>query len=152
MAFLNMARIYHDAANKLFELGHSGLTSEPIYFLYSHTVELALKAFLRSRNVRIARTHELTKLYGECRRLGLVVGPSDQAESIVSMLDVGNRNQRFRYFSLGGTSRPSLPWTREVVGKLIQAVELLVRPEPDTSPAPAAMIVTYGRAQDSSEG
>ena len=83
MAFLNMARDYADAANELYMVadarpkihGHMPLSS-PLYFLYSHAVELALKAFLTANNVPINELtdhkvrHNLPKLYDQSRNLG----------------------------------------------------------------------------------
>ena len=73
VAFFNFAREYQSAANQL--LDSRPCLSNPIYFLYFHTVELALKAFLRSLNIPILGTerqnHNLTKLYEECRSLEL---------------------------------------------------------------------------------
>ena len=103
---------------------------EPNYFLYFHTIELALKAFLRSHNRPIPRGqkgHKLADLYERCRELGLVVvGPDDNLGigNIVSMLEFSNEFQGLRYYyPVRGMSAPSLDWTREVVGQLIEAVE-----------------------------
>jgi hypothetical protein len=57
---------------------------DPIYFLYFHTVELALEAFIRAHRREIIgtflETHNLPKLYEECRTLGLVIGTGGQFE------------------------------------------------------------------------
>ncbi len=152
MAFFGFAREYHSAANHLFD---SGLSSRnPIYFLYFHTVELALKAFLRSLNIQILGTerqsHNLTKLYEECRGLGLRVGPADrfEIENIVTLLEAGNEYQGFRYFNLKSGSLPSLSWTREVVERLMLALETHLggRSKPKTVPAsPAKLTIIYGK-------
>jgi hypothetical protein len=152
MAFFNFAREYHSAANQLFDSRPS--LRNPIYFLYFHTVELALKAFLRSLSIQILgterRSHNLTKLYEECRSLGLTVGPADRFEvgNIVPLLDAGNEYQGFRYFNLKSGSMPSLSWTREVVEQLMLAVEthLEARSKLDTVPAgPGKLTITVGK-------
>jgi hypothetical protein len=123
MEDFQMARNYHAAAEVLFS---APIAFEPRYFLYFHTVELALKAFLRSHNHPVPRRHELTKLYEECRKLGLVViGPADRfgIGNIVSMLEFGNQCQGFRYYNPQPVAVPELSWTREVVGQLMQAIE-----------------------------
>jgi hypothetical protein len=73
----------------------------PLYLLYNHAAELAFKAFLMAKNIPFPKTHELAKLYAECRSLGLVIGPNDRFEigTIVSLLDSGNKDQGFRYLS-----------------------------------------------------
>lgn len=77
--FFNFAREYHNAADELYNLHPECSFSNPIYFLYFHSVELALKAFLRSFNIPIQGTrrksHKLTELYQECRDLGPKLGP-----------------------------------------------------------------------------
>ena len=63
-----MAQQYHRAATTL--LGRDDAES-PFYFLYTHTIELALKAYLRSHSSRIPRGHDLRSLIRTCQRLGL---------------------------------------------------------------------------------
>jgi hypothetical protein len=96
----------------------------PVYFLYFHTVELALKAFLFSCNVKPKGGHSLTALYEDCRKHGLIIGPYDQFNigNIVSLLESGNRSQGFRYITQTSRSLPDFSWTREVVGELMEAV------------------------------
>ena len=125
MEWFQLARKYHEAADLLLQHRAAG---EPTYFLYFHTIELALKAFLRSHNRPIPRGqkgHKLTDLYERCRELRLVVvGPNDHLGigNIVSMLEFSNESQGLRYIERG-MSAPSLDWTREVVGQLMEAVE-----------------------------
>jgi len=146
MAFFNFAREYQKAANQLLDLEPS--LTNPIYFLYFHTVELALKAFLRSFNTPILGTkrqsHKLTELYEECRSLGLRIGPSDRFEigNIVGLLETGNEYQGFRYFNLKSAATADLLWTREVVEQLMQGVEPIVaaRCEKDAIPEAAAKL------------
>jgi HEPN domain-containing protein len=131
-AFLNMAYEYAEAAHELFILAdtrpkiHGWLPlRSPLYLLYSHAAELALKAFLRAKNMPIPKTHELAKLYAESRRLGLVIGPRDRFEigNIVSLLDSGNKYQGFRYFNLESGATADLSWVHEVIPELMRAVE-----------------------------
>ena len=55
MAFLNDAREYHDATNELFltldakhQIPHQTKLNKPLHLLYFLSIELALKAFLRT--------------------------------------------------------------------------------------------------------
>jgi hypothetical protein len=129
VSFFAFACHYQEAANLLF-LSDSSLDSA-INFLYSHAVELALKAFLRSNNLPILGTrgerkhHQLTKLYEECRGLGLKIGADDRFDigNIVSLLEAGNEDQALRYFNSKSLATPELSWTREVVEQLMRAVE-----------------------------
>jgi hypothetical protein len=140
--FFNFAREYQNAANRLLDLDLEDSTNPyragaPIYFLYCHAVELALKAFLRSFNRPIPRGqagHWLKELYKECRDLGLAISPEDRFAStlgplagelgnIVTLLVAGNEDNAFRYGKpVRAELRASLPWTRDVVEQLVLAV------------------------------
>jgi hypothetical protein len=52
VSFLGMARSYKKAADLLFE--NDKTLFSPMYFLYAHASELALKAFLRAQGLSIA--------------------------------------------------------------------------------------------------
>src|SRR5882724_1856844 len=67
--FLVMAQQYHQAATKLASLGSDA--DSPLYFLYTHAIELALKAYLRSQGPSAPRTHSLSVLLKKSRQLGL---------------------------------------------------------------------------------
>jgi hypothetical protein len=127
-SFLGGARQYQKAANLLYEADNS--LRNPIYFLYMHAIELALKAFLRAANVPIVaggkrNHHRLTELYEDCRKLGLRIGPDDQFDigNVAGLLEGANEEQGLRYFKATSSSFPELPWTRDVVEKLLKAVE-----------------------------
>ena len=147
MAFLNFAREYFAAAECV--SSHAKNLANPGYFLYFHTVELLFKAYLRAHGLPIMSTnresHNLTELYEECRKLGLVVGTNDrfQIGNIVSLLEEGNEYQGFRYFHLKGAVIPELGWTREVVGELLKSVESHVEAfsKQGSSPGVAAKLV-----------
>jgi HEPN domain-containing protein len=84
----------------------------PIYFCYSHAVELALKAFGRSYNPEVEYGHPLTELYEKCREKGLVI---DENESgyIIRLLDGGNEDSGYRYFIREGMVA-DLDWTKKL--------------------------------------
>lgn len=154
MAFLNRAHEYHEAANQLFDLHADGSLNHPINFLYFHTVELALKAFLRSRDIPIQGTkrasHNLMELYEECRNLGLKIGPSDRFDigNIVSLLADGNVEQGFRYVSLKAGLGADLSWTRDVIEQLMRVVKLHVEAYNKQNPiplGPAALKMRWGK-------
>jgi hypothetical protein len=142
-AFFNSAREYHDAANELFllidarrKVHDNRQFNSPTYLLYFHTIELALKAFLRTHDIPILglrRRHILTGLYSESRDLGLVIGPQDkfQIGNIVSLLDSANKGQGLRYFNFETVTTADLAWVREVTAELMRAVEphVLARPK-----------------------
>jgi hypothetical protein len=135
LAFLNMARQYHEAAEELFAAGERRASvggqraiTDPTYFLYFHTMELAFKAYLRAYNRPIPMNskegHKLTEMYKECRTLGLVIGIDGQFTigNILNLLESGNEYQGFRYYNPNSTSKPDLAWTREGVDAVMQSV------------------------------
>jgi hypothetical protein len=105
MAFFNRSREYQSAADQLAAPG-SSCASDPINQLYFHAEELTLKAYLRANGLAILGTnrqsHELVKLYEECRSLGLTIDPTDRldVENIVNLLGAANEDHGFRYFNL----------------------------------------------------
>ncbi|MBV9010904.1 MAG: HEPN domain-containing protein [Pseudonocardiales bacterium] len=160
MAWLNMAREYYDAVEELFAVHERGRSADagraidnPIMFMYSHVIELTLKAYIAARRRQVQRTHKLRDLYEECQALGLRVGPDDQftVGNIIGFLDEvnnsGDRNRQrhgFRYFNLDATVRSSLSWTREVVGDLMERVSSQIYqqfPDANTPSAAAKLII-----------
>jgi len=114
-------------------------------------LELGLKAFLRACGLEIEGTsrksHQLTKLYDECRRLGLVVDQDDRfgLGNIVDLLESGNEGHGFRYFQSGSVITADLAWVREVVQRLIVAIVREVEdrdPNAHDPPQLAKMVVT----------
>lgn len=157
MALWGGAKDYHHAADLLFHVRQNRpeiykqrpCSSDPINFLYFHAVELALKAFLRSHNQPIRKTHKLTNLYEQCRSLGLRIGPRDLAEigNIVTFFEEGNKEQGFRYFPTSNKAEPELSWTREVVEQLMQTIDpgIEARSKQHAFGGQGIMILTIGK-------
>jgi hypothetical protein len=150
MAYLNIAREYHDAAEVLFaaseqrpRVSNRRAMTNPINLLYVHTVELALKAFLRFHERPICKDHKVSVMYKECRELGLVKDGDDKLtiENIVHLLESGNVDQAFRYFNLNSTTEPDVAWTREAVGELMQTVSGKIPARPPGRAAKVTLIV-----------
>jgi len=101
--------------------------SDPLYFLFAHTVELAFKAFLPFHGEPVPKRghkgHDIVKLHGRCEALGLRF-PGDPVDlhNVVKLLAMENDVQGFRYYSSDTKAVPELSWTRDVVNALIQAV------------------------------
>jgi hypothetical protein len=146
-AFLNFARQYQRAADLVFAADRS--LESPAYHLYMHSIELACKAFLRTRNIQIvgtkrAKGHNVEALYDECQGLGLSVGQADrEVKSVAHYLEIGNRYQGFRYFTSESMVIPDLAWTRDVVDKLLGVVAHFVEDfEKQDPPSTAAVKVS----------
>ncbi len=148
MAFLNLARQDQKAASRLLDsvekepkVGSQVPLSDPIYFLYFHTVELSLKAFLRFHGQDVPRGqegHDIVELHRRCHSLGLRLNDPDGLQNVINLLASGNEDHGFRYFNLKSGPIPDLPWTREVVNSLIQVVR--ERVDDNTPPGPAVKV------------
>jgi HEPN domain-containing protein len=141
MAILNYARQYHEAAEELF---HSKPRLTPVLNeLYFHVTELLLKAYLRAHGGK-PWGHEIGELYKECRGLGLKISSDDRfgLGNIITLLESGNEDMAFRYFSLKSGTEPELTWTREVVGQLMEVVAAFVESKKDTAASGVAAKAT----------
>jgi hypothetical protein len=131
-SFFGFAGRYQKAANLLYASDRT--LTDQINFLYSHAIELALKAFLRAHNLPIVvaqgarKHHRLAELYEECRSLGLKIGADDATNirNIMCLLDGANKEQGLRYFSVNSATTPELSWTRDGVERLMRVVEPIV--------------------------
>jgi len=145
LAFLNMAREYFQAAE---ELGASkSRIRNARYFLYFHATELLLKAYLRAGGVK-SKGHKISELYKECRDAGLTINSEDKhgLHNIVSLLESGNKDMGFRYFTKKSGSIPEMGWTQEVVGQLMKAVTAVVDTTGDSKPGVAVkQTIMYGK-------
>jgi HEPN domain-containing protein len=143
MSLLNYGREYHEAAEALFDSKPS--LTRVLNFLYFHTVELLLKSYLRAHG-RTPWGHEISELYAEAEQLGLKI-PHDPLglHNVVTLLETGNEDMAFRYFTLKSGSEPDLTWTRRVVAELLQAVTPFVESTWDKSASgkPVKMTMTW---------
>jgi hypothetical protein len=130
-AYLNGARDFCLAADKL--LGcHNPAESDgsPIYFLYSHAAELALKSFLtfkgeKTNALKKKWGHDLEKLFADAKGRGLSPPTVEVINfgNVISLLKDGNKNEGFRYFTLKPGNKPDLEWAGKIVNQLLALVE-----------------------------
>jgi hypothetical protein len=132
-ATLRMAIKYLGAANKLFKAQtvrtekkpDIGPWASPIYFLYFHSIELTLKAYLLSFNIDVKRIHTITKLYRQCVNRKLSLGANDRTgiANVINLLESNSKGADFRYFDpKSGGTLPELKWTRQESNKLLKTV------------------------------
>ncbi len=96
---------YLKAANILLRTGSDDVLY-PRLFLYSHAIELGLKAFIFDKSGNLDRTHDLVKLVDVAKTLGFT--PSDTFQSISKTFQVlNNDDYRVRYFKTGFMSFPN---------------------------------------------
>jgi hypothetical protein len=123
-AYFDAAKDYQTAADHLM-VGVKGLTTfDPVYFLYAHAVELALKSCLLAHDLNPAKTHIIDKFYLQCRGCGFV-GTDDRNQVLVGFLANANKHHEYRYPPPAGPrgALPSPVWVREVVAQLVAEVE-----------------------------
>jgi HEPN domain-containing protein len=133
-AYFAAAKGYQAAADRLMQAMDAGeglRVRDPTYFLYAHAVELALKACLLACGFNPPASgkkgHTIEKLYAECSSHKLL-GMDDADRGMIKLihhLGTGNECHEYRYPDRPKVPRvsPDLPWTREVVGRLMAEVE-----------------------------
>jgi hypothetical protein len=125
-AYFDAAKDYQTAADHLM-LGVKGLTTfDPVYFLYAHAVELALKSCLLAHDLPTGK-HAIGKFYLECRDRGFV-GTDDADQGMIGLIGFlanANKNNEYRYPPPAGPrgASPAPAWAREVVTQIIAEVE-----------------------------
>jgi hypothetical protein len=104
----------------------------PVYYLYSHALELILKGFLRSKGVSIGQLrsrkfgHSLQALWSASIEKGFSGHPIKLAyiEQAIELLEPSALEFEFRYIKVGLKSRPTLEAVEQAVSDLMG----LVRP------------------------
>jgi hypothetical protein len=130
-AFVNGARNYCSAADLLLRMRQTAAVSlDPIYMLYFHAAELALKGFLRFRGnetdaLKAGWKHNLEKLHADARASGLDPEPADalDLQNVVHLLYSGNKQEAFRYFTWESRVMPDIEWASKIVNTLVALVE-----------------------------
>lgn len=143
-ALLNYARRYQRAAELLFEKDPT--LAPPIKFLYFHSVELLLRAYLVAKGKTPRKGHQLVHLYKQAKQLGLSI--KDDAlgpHNVVSLLESGNRDSAFRYYTLESRTEPDMNWAREVIADLLSEVTPVVEAtrDPTTAGKPVKFNITW---------
>lgn len=148
-AFFNKALDYQRAANELFDVRQQPPISDPVNFPYFHSLELALKAFLRSRDLPVPsgqEGHRVTNLHAKCLQVGLVIGPVKgfDAKYLLSVQEAGNEHQAFRYFYPRSRLLPLSALISAFVEQLMQAVKANVEVHRDTSTRRGFTSIAFG--------
>lgn len=152
MAVFEKATAYRSAADKLLQVmkspGNSLPLRDPIYFLYHHATELALKACLLTHDLHKAG-HDIGALFELCRT-HKILGLNDvhfELHNLIVLLEGGNSRNRYRYAVVNNSVAPALPWVQETVGQLFEAVEPQVIAWATNSvlPAPSTNWLCFGK-------
>jgi hypothetical protein len=137
----NVADAYLISARALRTAGiKHGLATKPVEFLYSHAVELYLKAFLRlhGETVEVLEKryrHNAAKLGQRAKKLGLVLDAEDA--ELFGAMRTTNSVIRTRYIRTGATALVNLDYLdvaaehlHDKVGDALQITGLQTRPLP----------------------
>ena len=117
-AFLKTAKEYYLAAKTLLPICNS--VEAPIYFLFVHSIESALKAYLNLDKPTKRHIHQVDLLFEECLKKGLPLRSS--IINILRTLESENKVHGFRYFYFASTTRPTLDHLSEVVEEIMSTI------------------------------
>jgi hypothetical protein len=149
--YYDFAKGYQIAADRLLltiEAEGGTMMQSPVYFLYAHAIELALKACMLSRELKPPRgggnAHNILMFFDQCRTGGII----DLTDKILLFNALGqNDYQGYRYPDEPKPPRfalPELNWTKEAVNQLMAEVEPHIaawtEAHPERSPAPSRSI------------
>jgi HEPN domain-containing protein len=125
MELFKEALAYQVSADRLYERlapqPRIGLPlSDPVYFLYHHAVELALKACLLSHNLRPRKVHGVGELFERCEPRACLGIDDEHHEmhNLMVFLDGADKGMGYRYAGRNGFV-PQLEWVQEVARKLM---------------------------------
>jgi hypothetical protein len=94
--------------------------------------------------------HGIKEFSHEAQQLGLQIerdkSGSRDLDNVVALLESGNTDMAFRYFTWESRSKPDLAWTRNVAGELMTAVSVFVESTHDKgkSGVPVKLDIVFG--------
>jgi len=102
----------------------------PVYYLYSHSLELTLKAFLRAKGISNEELgkrkfgHNLINIWTECVARGMTLDVPKQLEAVamVKALAPFAASYEFRYIQTGAKKLPTLDAVRRAAEMLHTAI------------------------------
>jgi len=133
IGFYNLAEDFYKAA-ALCTNAHSERTvrfrfGHVPYYLHTHSIELALKAYLRTHLVTEAELkksfrHGLVDLLAKCEAMGLKFRKPKRTRQLVVFLNDLTKDQAFRYFYAGTKQVPESHEMHEGNERILAAVRL----------------------------
>ena len=125
----NLANEFVEAGDKLQGL-LSTLGSFPLYLLYGHGIELALKAFLISQgvtdNALRGMGHDLTKTLTAARAHDSFEPLSDHDIQIIELLNPYYKGKEFEYLMPGVKNLPQLDGLGDVARQLLATLRPII--------------------------
>lgn len=119
-------KAYQQAANQLVRVAGELNVTAPIYYLYCHAIELALKGYLRAHGVTLDELkglrHRLQPLLKRARTHGLDQGtPTKGYIDLTAALDAYIKEHEFRYVITSLKRLPMLNALRDATERLLSA-------------------------------
>jgi hypothetical protein len=103
-----------------------------------------LKAFLTSHSKRTSSSHDVEGLYEASRKEGLIVKEDHAFEvhNLIHLLAAGNQGHFYRHPVENKRISSHLAWTRDVVGRLVEAVAPSAK---SNAPLPSTRRIYFGK-------
>ena len=102
-----------------------------------------LKAFLTSHSKRTSSSNDIESLYEASRKEGLIVREDPhEVHNLISLLAAGNQDHFYRYPVENKRISSEPAWTRDVVGRLLEAVEPFAK---SNAPLPSTRRTYFGK-------
>jgi HEPN domain-containing protein len=125
LGFFNFAASYRAAGDKLRVCKLRATHAEaPVTFLYYHSIELYLKAFLRIHGVSVKEIREVSHRFETLGRkvseLGLYL--MDEDLEVIEIMATTDAWSRSRYLMIGPLRRPTVPALSRTCRSLDQSV------------------------------
>ena len=129
MELFKKAKAYQISAERLCErfFGNEPVIgipmSDPIYYLYHHAAELALKALLLSNNIRSGNEHRITVLLRICREANLLITANNDQLARNLSLSILSEDRGFNYRYPGRVRVVlDLRWVRKAIPQLLDEI------------------------------
>jgi len=125
------ASTFYCAAIKLHKDGEINIV---VYYLYSHAIELVLKAVLIFRNFQEKDLkkigHDLIKVWNEAieiePNLANMIKDQEKLEAILALLNPYYRSKEFEYIKVGFKHFPSIKDVREIIEELLFVIGKII--------------------------
>lgn len=125
------AKDFSEAADIILEKKGESALFPPLYYLYGHSIELALKAFLRTRGRSLDDLkklgHDIGKIYPKAMEAGLSAEVSlttGQAEAL-ELFSSYYMNKEFEYIKTGYKKLPTTSVLRDAADALVSGLKRL---------------------------
>ncbi len=143
LSFFNVGMEYCEAGNILFDINPK--IKHPLYFIFSHSLELLLKSYINTIKYYNKHEHELDKLVEIAKNNRLHLPP--ETEHIVKMIQSENKVHGFRYFNFSATGIPVISYYKEFVNSVATIVSESVQQVPKSIDNRVIFKIKFGKPE-----